>query len=74
MPNSATSAAAFYAASKQAANNSQLFSNYQLQNMSKQKQHLMQKQGSGSYSTNASQPAELSKLNTANPLQGVTLQ
>ena len=40
MPSSATSATAFYAASKQAAQQSQQkFSNYQLQNLNKQKQH-----------------------------------
>ena len=53
MPSSATSATAFYAAQKQAAqaqqSNSQMFSNYQLQNLNKQKSMLVQKQaGNGS--------------------------
>ena len=43
MPSSATSATAFYAATKQAAQQSQKFSNYQLQNLSKQKNLMIQK-------------------------------
>lgn len=51
MPSSATSATAFYAASKQAqqnqgANSSQAFSNYQIQTLAKQKQLMGQKQSS----------------------------
>ena len=47
MPSSATSATAFYAASKQAAQqqqSQQKFSNYQLQNLNKQKSLMINKQ------------------------------
>ena len=68
MPSSATSATAFYAATKQAQQNSQKFSNYQLQNLSKQKNLMIQKSGSSSYASaqNASQPVDLGRVN--NPL------
>ena len=60
VPSPATSAAAFYAASQQA-QNSQLISNYQLQNINKQK--LSSKQ----YNTNSTQPTELARLQS-NPI------
>jgi len=52
MPSSATSATAFYAATKQAQNqsNGQMFSNYQLQNMGKQKGLMVKKQGASASS------------------------
>ena len=60
MPSSATSATAFYAASKQAAQqqSQQKFSNYQLQNLNKQKGLMIQKQSaSGGGAASASQYA-----------------
>ena len=66
VPSTATSAAAFYAASQQAQNN-QLVSNYQLQNINKQK--LSSKQ----YNTNSTQPTELARLQT-NPIGSSNIQ